>query len=162
MNLSVDDVRNDLNQSLALLRGIRPKLKVILTVSPVPLKATASIDHVLTATCYSKSVLRVAAHDVADTHDNVGYFPSYEIITGNFNRGAYYADDLREVRPEGVSHVMRTFFEHVAESGARPNLTADRPTPSAPIIPAARNAALLECEEELLEFDRVMAMRRDA
>lgn len=162
LNLSIDDVRNDLNQSLALLRGIRPKLKVILTVSPVPLKATASIDHVLTATCYSKSVLRVAAHDVADTHDNVGYFPSYEIITGNFNRGAYYADDLREVRPEGVSHVMRTFFEHVAESGARPNLTADRPTPSAPIIPAARNAALLECEEELLEFDRVMAMRRDA
>lgn len=58
LNLSVDDVRSDLTEVLALLRTIRPGLKVILTVSPVPLKATASSDHVLTATSYSKSVLR--------------------------------------------------------------------------------------------------------
>lgn len=160
LNLSVDDVRNDLDQAIRLLRAIRPDLRIILTVSPVPLKATASDDHVLAATTYSKSVLRVAAHDIAAAHENVGYFPSYEIITGNFNRGAYYAEDLREVRPEGVGHVMGAFFAHVVE--AAPSPAAGRPATALP--PAgpdpAKDAARLECEEELLEFDRVMATRR--
>ena len=35
-----------------------PKLRILLTVSPVPLTATAGDDHVLLATTYSKSVLR--------------------------------------------------------------------------------------------------------
>lgn len=159
LNLTVDDVRRDLTEALTLLRAIRPGLKVILTVSPVPLKATASSDHVLAATCYSKSVLRVAAHDIAGSHDNVGYFPSYEIITGNFNRGAYYADDLREVRHEGVSHVMRTFFDHVATGGnhSMPSALKSKDAEAPPdLVPATH----LECEEELLEFDRLMAMRQ--
>lgn len=33
-------------------------------------------------------------------HDNVAYFPSYEIITGSYNRGRYYDDGLREVTEE--------------------------------------------------------------
>ena len=142
---------------MALLRSLRPELKVILTVSPVPLKATASTDHVLTATTYSKSVLRVAAHDIAASHENVGYFPSYEIITGNFNRGAYYADDLREVRPDGVGHVMRTFFNHVT-SGQELSPAAD----AHPLSIATQHAAQIECEEELLEFDRMMTTRKGA
>ncbi|MTE01754.1 GSCFA domain-containing protein [Paracoccus sp. YIM 132242] len=164
LNLSIDDVRDDLDRTFRLLRAIRPDLRIILTVSPVPLKATASGDHVLAATTYSKSVLRVAAHDMAATHENVGYFPSYEIIAGNFNRGAYYAEDLREVRPEGVSHVMRTFFAHVVEGSAGSSAAADHRTialPSARSGPSERDAARLECEEELLEFDRVMAARRN-
>lgn len=173
LNLGVDEVRDDLRRAVTRLRDIRPDLRVILTVSPVPLKATASDDHVLSATTYSKSVLRVAAHDIAAEFGNVGYFPSFEIITGNFNRGAYYDDDLREVRPEGVAHVMRTFFETVTE---RRSSAADKSEPAPPAaagpatpdparapLPgteAARRsagAAQLECEEELLEFDRVMA-----
>lgn len=164
LNLSVDQVRDDLTQAIALMRAIRPGLRVILTVSPVPLKATASGDHVMAATCYSKAVLRVAAHDIAATHDGVGYFPSFEIITGNFNRGAYYADDLREIRPEGVGHVMRVFFDQVLEKASQTQPPAPAADPAAdaraPRSPAAaQDAARLECEEELLEFDRVMAAR---
>lgn len=171
LNLSVDQVRDDLTRTIGLLRAIRPGLKVILTVSPVPLKATASGDHVMAATCYSKAVLRVAAHDIAAAHDGVGYFPSFEIITGNFNRGAYYADDLREIRPEGVGHVMRIFFDQVLEDVSRPlapvpavDLSANRipasPQPATRPEPMAQGAARLECEEELLEFDHVMTARR--
>ena len=73
----------------------------------------------LTATSYSKSVLRVAAEEVARVLGATAYFPSYEIITGNYSRGGYYGDDLREVRPEGVQHVMRPlFFKHFAADPA--------------------------------------------
>ncbi|WP_428660504.1 GSCFA domain-containing protein [Reyranella sp.] len=49
----------------------RPGVRFLLTVSPVPLKASASQNHVLAATTYSKSVLRAVAGQLADTYDDV-------------------------------------------------------------------------------------------
>ena len=88
---------------------------MILTVSPVPLIATMENRSVLVSTTYSKSVLRVAAEVVAKRYDFVAYFPSYEIITGGFNRGSYFAEDLRSVTEAGVAHVMRLFMRHYAD-----------------------------------------------
>lgn len=109
-NFSVAEVDHDLDAFLVKLRAVNPGARVILTVSPVPLAATAEDRHVLESTVLSKSVLRVAADQIQRRHDGVAYFPSYEIITGAFNRGAYYDTDLRTVLPAGVEHVMRTFF----------------------------------------------------
>lgn len=113
INFSVADVCADLEAFIAALRRVNPGIKIILTVSPVPLIATMSGRHVLAATTYSKSVLRVAAEHVSSRFEQVGYFPSYEIITSAASRGRYYADDLRSVTEEGVSHVMGCFFRHV-------------------------------------------------
>ena len=60
-NFSVDEVVNDFEYFYQALKKINPKVNVILTVSPVPLMATATKQHVLNANTYSKSVLRVAA-----------------------------------------------------------------------------------------------------
>lgn len=114
INLSVVEVVSDLKEALQLLRKINPHLKVLLTVSPVPLIATYTNSHVLQATSYSKAVLRVAAEQVALEDKNTDYFPSYEIITGSYNRGGYFANDLREVVEEGVMHVMTIFMKHYA------------------------------------------------
>ncbi len=110
INFGVNDIVADLGEFLARLRAVNPASRVILTVSPVPLVATAEKRHVLQSTTLSKSVLRVAADMIASTHERVAYFPSYEIITGAFSRGRYFAEDLRSVLPTGVDHVMRTFF----------------------------------------------------
>src|SRR3546814_5220395 len=69
----------------------------LLTVSPVPLIATYEPEHVLCATTYSKSVLRVAATMLARGREWVDYYPSYEIITGSYNRSVYYESDYRGV-----------------------------------------------------------------
>lgn len=92
------------------LRKKRPPIKVILTVSPVPLTATASGRHVLQANTYSKSVLRAAAGALAQGNDNIDYFPSFEIITNPAAKGAHYCDNLRTVKAEGVDAVMNEFF----------------------------------------------------
>lgn len=117
INFDVDSIRQDLHEVIAHLKRINPACRIILTVSPVPLIATFERRHALVSTTYSKAVLRVVADEMWRQYDHVDYFPSYEIITGSYNRGAYFADDLREVREEGVAHVMRTFMKHYAGHG---------------------------------------------
>ena len=117
VNFGVAEVMADLDAFIAKLARINPRAKVLFTVSPVPLAATYDAAHVLAATSYSKSVLRVAAEEMARRHAQCSYFPSFEIITGNFSRGAYYGADLRSVNAAGVDHVMRLFFAHYAPSG---------------------------------------------
>ena len=119
-NQTVADVVQDLSDFHRLLGEVNPTASIILTVSPVPLVATAQPGaHVLAATTYSKSVLRVAAETLRLGNDNVHYFPSYEIITGAFNRGSYFAADLRNVVEDGVEHVMRLFMSHATGGSLR-------------------------------------------
>jgi hypothetical protein len=93
------------------MKSINPMIKIILTVSPVPLAATHSGKHVLTATFSSKSKLRAAAEVISNSEKNVDYFPSFEIIQGLAQSGRYFEHNLREVRANGVDHVMRIFFD---------------------------------------------------
>ncbi len=136
VNFGAAEIVQDLKEFLAKLLGVNAHARVILTVSPVPLIATYEARHVLVSTTYSKSVLRVAAEELARSSRNVTYFPSYEIIVGNFNRGRYFAPDLRSVTPAGVQHVMRMFFRHF--------------TPDVTITAAIRETMEIACEEESL------------
>lgn len=160
INETVDDVVSEMSEFLLNLASVNPAAQVILTVSPVPLAATARRDeHVLTATTYSKAVLRVAAEMLAQRFEHVSYFPSYEIITGNFSRGAYYADDLRNVLEDGVSHVMRLFMKHatgeeLAEPAPEKKRAAAAPAAGTPANDHQALAARLidvECDEAALD-----------
>lgn len=115
MNFSVKDIVADLRLFLRKLSFVNSKAKVIFTVSPVPLAATFEKSHVLVSTTYSKAVLRVAAHEIEHTHDNVYYFPSFEIITGPHAAGAYFGADRRSVTEQGVDHVMRVFMHRMTD-----------------------------------------------
>lgn len=145
VNFSVPEVEADLHFFLTELRKINPKIKVLLTVSPVPLMATYEDRNVLVATTYSKSVLRVAAETMLRTYDFVDYFPSYEIITGSYNFGMYFAEDAREVNDLGVSHAMRVFLANYAEGKTR------RPR-EAPVVSSEQKSQFnIICDEEAIE-----------
>ncbi|MBO0662529.1 GSCFA domain-containing protein [Jiella sp. CQZ9-1] len=155
-NQPVADVVADMEAVIAYLKRVNPKAEIVLTVSPVPLMATAAPDqHVLSATTYSKSVLRVAAQTLDQGHANVHYFPSYEIITGAFNRGAYYAEDLRNVTENGVSHVMRLFLKHATDTRAQNAPVQAPPQDKDDANEAFKRAAEkfveVECEEAALD-----------
>ncbi len=126
---------------------------MILTVSPVPLVATAAGQHALVATTYSKAVLRVAADQVARTCSDVAYFPSFEIITGNYNRGAYFAEDCRSVTEEGVSHVMRVFLRHFTEQEVAdpPLFFSQKTTETDSHTLTMQRLVQVVCEEEALD-----------
>jgi hypothetical protein len=149
LNLGVQDNIADLDAFLAELRMVNPKVRVILTVSPVPLAATAEPRHVWTATTLSKAVLRVAAEEIS-RRPGVVYFPAYEIVTSPAARGAYFEEDLRSVTPAGVDHVMRLFFHHLVEPDA---CTADSQTAPAEdaFLEQARHAVEILCDEARLD-----------
>lgn len=150
-NLTVDEVVGDLSEFLTRLRAVNPNSQLILTVSPVPLIATATQNHVLSATTYSKSVLRVAADKVVNSIDGVHYFPSYEIITSNASRGQYFGPDCREITEAGVGHVMRLFFKHVAGSAAEIG-QAVAPLPVGDeFLDKAQHVVDVICEESLID-----------
>jgi hypothetical protein len=109
VNHGTADVVTRLDATMDRLRQVRPGMRFLLTVSPVPLTATASGGHVLTATMHSKSVLRAAAGELVARRGDVDYFPSYEIIAGLQSGGRYYESNLRSVKHEGVEFVMRHF-----------------------------------------------------
>ncbi len=112
VNFGAGEVTADLEAFVERLSQVNKRARIIFTVSPVPLVATFENRHVLLSTTYSKSVLRVAAEELVRNRSNCFYFPAYEIITGNYTRGAYYEDDLRSVNRNGVDHAMRLFFAH--------------------------------------------------
>jgi hypothetical protein len=120
-----------------------------LTVSPVPLAATASEHHVLVATMLSKSVLRAAAGAMYARFDDVDYFPSYEVIATPF-AGMHYEADLRSIKAGGVETVMDIFFAaHSGASHAVATAKAAEPATAEDDRATARDDVV--CEEKLLE-----------
>lgn len=150
INLDYEEVVADLEYVLDLV-GRHSKCggpRVVLTVSPVALAATHQDSHVLTATTYSKSVLRAAAGKVAATHPKVDYFPSYEIFSLAQSFGQFLAEDLRDVNGRGVGVAMHTFEDMFMDAQARsaPRAAATaKPAPPAP--EATKSAAEAECDE---------------
>jgi hypothetical protein len=152
VNFPVPDMADDLAALVDKMRVVNPGVRIILTVSPVPLIATYEDRHVLVSTVYSKSALRVVAEMVSKAKRGVAYFPSYEIITGHHHGYRYFEQDLRSVSNEGVHHVMSIFARHFLTGEKAPPL---RET-------ARRNASLedgqmpedlygIVCDEEIID-----------
>ena len=80
-----------------------------MTVSPVPLTATASGKHVLVSTVHSKSILRAVAGQLSAINRNIDYFPSYELVNNPRLQFSTFKDNLRSVRDETVMMVMKYF-----------------------------------------------------
>lgn len=110
INQDYTEIFADMDWVIRKLRRINRKIRFLFTVSPVPLVATASHQHVLPATIYSKSVLRAVAGALEQKYDFVDYFPSYEIVSAFPFKGDFFEKNRRSVRPEGVEFVMRHFI----------------------------------------------------
>jgi hypothetical protein len=151
-NFSAAETAADLTAFLGKLRQVNPGVRVMLTVSPVPLVATYEPRHVLAATTYSKAALRVAAEEVVRAEPGVCYFPSYEIITGPQARGRFFAGDLRSVTDEGVSRVMAVFAAHFfGEDGERDEPETGPAQLSRADLDRFQSLSDVICDEEALD-----------
>ncbi len=149
LNLTAEQVAADMEEFIELVRAVNPGLRVIMTVSPQPQTATAEARHVLVEATFSKAKLRVAAERICRMTD-VDYFPAYEIVS--LPGSAYFEDDRRSVRDEGISRVMQLFFEHVVEGDASEDAANGVPEEDA-YLEHARLLARVICDEDLLDSD---------
>lgn len=91
-------------------KHLKSDLKIVVTVSPVPLLATFSGRDVVRANAFSKSTLRSCAESWVYAHPGeIDYFPSYEMAM-NSNRDVVWQEDLVHVSKPFVREIMRTFL----------------------------------------------------
>jgi hypothetical protein len=146
-NMQASEVVSDFLTFVDRLRGVNPKAKIVVTVSPVPLIATYVDRHVLVSNCYSKAALRVAAEEIVAARTDISYFPSYEIVMANAHR--YFAEDQRSVTASGVQNVMRVFFAHY--TSPKPEFGAGAQVLKLDVRREASVAAKVVCDEEALD-----------
>jgi len=110
-----------LEPAVALLadRGI----KVLLSVSPMPLQTTLSGVDAVSANMYSKSVSRVCAQMLCEKFTGVDYFPSYEMAMSAGLAG--FEDDHIRVRDPLIGLINQVMLEHY---------TARIPSVPAPVL----------------------------
>lgn len=148
-NFSWPEVMADFEEFMRLAREVNPAIRFLVTVSPVPLTATASGQHVLTASVASKSILRAVCAELVARYEHVDYFPSYELVSSHPMRAMFFDPNLRTVAPRGVAHVMGTFFEaHEGAPGSGSSREAVRPAPAAASEPHEDDVV---CDEALLD-----------
>lgn len=108
--LNYSSVSALLEEAIKNFRQQSKDLKVVLTVSPVPLGTTLSTDHVVVANQRSKATLHAVAMALRKKYDFVDYFPSYEIISSQDKQDVFEGDGTH-VKSEAVSKVMELFFD---------------------------------------------------
>jgi hypothetical protein len=153
VNYGFDEVLADLRRVVGLLGGLNREARVLLTVSPVGLAATAEPRNVMVSSSASKSILRAAVDQVVREHPAVDYFPSYEIITGPYARGRYWAEGARDVTQQGVDVVMDAFVRSRMPqlAGAAPPAQAAAGEASDDAAKRAQAALEAECDELFLD-----------
>jgi hypothetical protein len=88
------------------LKIVNPNIRVILTVSPVRhLKETLQLNSV------SKSILRVACQTITEQHEDVSYFPSYEIMMDDLRDYRFYKADMIHPNEVAEKYIWEKFSE---------------------------------------------------
>ena len=144
-NFNYTEISSDLDKLIKEIHDIRKgqSFKLLLTVSPVPLTATAESRHVLSSTVASKSILRAVADEFARKYDFIDYFPSFEIVTNPKYVKNNYEENLRNVKQTSVDNVMEIFHssyvnKKVSVSSKNTSIMIDE-------------VGDIDCEEALLE-----------
>jgi hypothetical protein len=114
---TVEENVDNIRRIIELVRQINPTATIVLTLSPVPLKATFREVSCLAADSVSKSVLRVALDQVTrEQMAGVYYWPSFEIVRwagAHLPWPAYGFDDgvPRHVTRYLVGEIVDAFVE---------------------------------------------------
>jgi hypothetical protein len=102
--LDVEDVTTSFKEMFAKVKLINPSLKIILTVSPVRhTKETLELNSV------SKSVLRVACHEIVKGNNDVEYFPAYEIMMDDLRDYRFYKPDMIHPTEQAEDYIFDKF-----------------------------------------------------
>jgi hypothetical protein len=107
--LSVAAVTEVLSSTFSKLLQEKPRLKIVLTVSPV-----RHIRNGLVENQRSKAVLLLACEALCAAFPQATYFPSYELMMDDLRDYRFYADDMLHPSTVAVDYIWdffsQTFF----------------------------------------------------
>ncbi|GAB5527850.1 MAG: GSCFA domain-containing protein [Roseivirga sp.] len=113
--LTVDEIVIQFGLLKKMIQELNPEVRFLLTVSPVRhIKDTIPLNSV------SKSVLRLACHQIREQHTEADYFPSYELMMDDLRDYRFYKKDMIHPNEQAVDYIWQkfiaTFFSKSAQS----------------------------------------------
>lgn len=114
---TTDQNQEHIEAIISMVRAVNPAIKIILTVSPIPLTRAPGQGSAFTADCLSKSTLRVAVNQVmAQKIPDVYYWPSFDAIRWlSGHVGPLFGVEGEDQRHPGQSYIdeiLGAFVEH--------------------------------------------------
>ncbi len=130
---------------IQLVRSINPAMRFIISISPIPLRATFCHDDVFVATAAGKATLRSAVDEAlrelaAAGARHIDYFPSYEIVV--FQRTGGIFRDTNDAGAPDCLHIREDFITRAVRPAFQRAYLAPAPVEPKPPRPATRHATL--------------------
>ena len=105
--LGMYEAREFIQAAIELAGEINPKLKILLTVSPVRHWKDGAVENQK-----SKAILLLAVHEIVNEENSVFYFPSYEIMIDELRDYRFYDMDLVHPNKLAVEYIWEKFSEN--------------------------------------------------
>ena len=104
--LEMEDICTKTEETIQLIQEFNPDIKIILTVSPV-----RHIKEGIQENMLSKSILRVAVEKIQQDHQNVHYFPAYELMMDDLRDYRFYGEDMIHPNNTAQNYIWQKFRE---------------------------------------------------
>ncbi len=102
--LETDRIYNNLQRTIQLFQQQQPDVRFIITVSPIRHLRDGWVQN-----SRSKAHLLTAAHQLAESEEDVEYFPAYEIMMDELRDYRFYATDLIHPSEEAINYIWDRF-----------------------------------------------------
>ena len=113
--LSVQEIVGALAEVLHCVTDVNPRVKLVLTVSPV-----RHLKDGLHGNQLSKSTLLLAVDELCRRFpDRCYYFPAYEIVMDELRDYRFYSEDMAHPSKQAADYVWECFVEHCIAPDAR-------------------------------------------
>ena len=102
--LSVEQVNDSMNSIVSKIQSVNPNATIISTISPVRHLRDGFVDNTR-----SKSHLFAGLHKCVDRHDNLYYFPAYELMFDELRDYRFYTEDMLHPNKTAIEIIWERF-----------------------------------------------------
>jgi len=102
--LTVDEVQASIENCVALLKSINPKITILFTVSPVRHIKDGFVENQ-----QSKAHLFAGIHQAVSARNQIHYFPSYEIMMDELRDYRFYTEDMIHPNTTAINYIWEKF-----------------------------------------------------
>lgn len=102
--LTVDEITENIEAIIALIKSVNRDAIVLFTVSPVRHLKDGFVENTI-----SKAHLIAAVHNVIDARKNSFYFPSFEIMMDELRDYRFYEEDMIHPNKVAINYIWEKF-----------------------------------------------------
>jgi len=117
--LTTAQMMADLCDIYRMIKDNNPSAEIVITTSPIPLHNTFTNTDVRIANSESKSRIRAAVSEFIETHPDVNYMYSYELVMDAKNKFDYWKEDNRHIHRHAVDYIMSQFIHQYSDGSVK-------------------------------------------